>query len=392
MTTHSSPRPMLMIPGPIEISDAALAASQGRPLSHLDPELIERFGASLRKMRAVWQAAPSSQPFVLSGGGTLAMEAVACNLVDPGERVVVIDTGYFGDRMADILRRRGAAVVRLTVPLDEALDLDRVERALDGRIKALFATHVDTSTGVRVDPEPLTELARANGALSVFDGVCATGAERFDMAGWGADVYLTASQKAIGLPAGLALWVASARAMRARANLAKPPPLTFDFEAWAPILQAYEQGEKRYLSTPATTLIPALDVSLDELLAEGMEAVFARHERAAAAMRAGFEVLGLEPLTGPKALKANTLSALRYPEGVGPELIARVREQGVVIAGGLHPAHKDHYFRVGHLGVVTQRPAALLCTIQALGQGLRDCGVAVDMPAAVEATERALRA
>ncbi|MCB9795751.1 MAG: alanine--glyoxylate aminotransferase family protein [Alphaproteobacteria bacterium] len=382
----SSARPLLMIPGPIEISEAALAAASGPPLSHLDPELIEHFGASLRAMRQVWRAAPTSQPFVLSGGGTLAMEAAACNLIDPGERVVVIDTGYFGDRMADILRRRGAAVVRLTVPLDEAVDLDRVERALDGRIKALFATHVDTSTGVRTDPGPLAELARANGALSVFDGVCATGAERFEMAEWGADLYLTASQKAIGLPAGLALWVASGRALRTRASLTKAPPLSLDFEAWRPVLQAYEAGEKRYLSTPATTLIPALRVSLEELLAEGMDEVFARHERAAAAMRAGFLALGLEELAGPAPLRANTLTALRYPEGVGPELLGRVRAHGVVIAGGLHPAHKDEYFRVGHLGVVTARPEALALTIRALGLGLADCGAKVDVEGAVSAT------
>jgi len=152
--------------------------------------------------------------------------------------------------------------------------IEALDSALDEtpNVRALIATHVDTSTAVRVDPKPLAALARERGILSIFDGVCATAAETFDMAGWGADVYLTASQKAIGLPPGLALMIASEAALEARkARAAAPPPMYLDWEQWLPVMRAYEERRPAYFSTPATNLILALDVGLREILAEGIE-------------------------------------------------------------------------------------------------------------------------
>ncbi|HLF55987.1 MAG TPA: aminotransferase class V-fold PLP-dependent enzyme, partial [Thermoanaerobaculia bacterium] len=294
-----------MIPGPVEISPAVLAASAAPPLGHLDPRFVGDFGAALGAMRRVWRAGPGAAPFVVAGGGTIAMEAAACNLIAPGERALVVSTGYFGDRMAEMLRRRGAEVTELEAPPGDApaeagVEVE-LERALLGRrpFRALFATHVDTSTGVRIDPEPLARLARRFDALSVFDGVCATAGERFEMAEWDADLYFTASQKALGLPAGLALWVASPRALEARSRLSAPPPLALDWDAWRPVFEGYESGKPGYFSTPPTTLVAALRVGLDELLAEAddpaaaMTAVWARHERAAQALRSAWRALEL---------------------------------------------------------------------------------------------------
>ena len=174
-------RDLLMIPGPVEVSPAVLEAAAAPPPSHTAPGLIDAFGTCLERMRRVWRASAESQPFVVAGGGTVAMEMAAANLVEPGERAVVVVTGYFGDRMAEMLRRQGAEVATVTAPVGDAPAADDVARALaGGSSKALFVTHVDTSTGVRIDPEPLARLAREAGALSVFDGVCATGGERFD--------------------------------------------------------------------------------------------------------------------------------------------------------------------------------------------------------------------
>ena len=224
----------------------------------------------------------------------------------------------------------------------------------------------------------------------LFDGVCATAAETFEMQRWGADVYLTASQKAIGLPPGLALLVASPKALEARAALESLPPMSLDFEQWLPIQRAYEARKPSYFSTPATTLVLALDVSLREQLAcrhgdlEGMPARFALHQRAADAMRAAWETMGLQLLPRPE-LAANTLSAIRYPEGVDASLPKRIAEHGVIVAGGLHPKVKAEYFRVGHMGAVVERPEALLRTVEAVAAGLSDCGHAVDAAAAREA-------
>ncbi len=217
--------PLLMIPGPVEVSPAVLAAFGAPPPGHTAAPLIEAFGTALERMRPVWQAGPESQPFVLAGGGTAAMEMVVANLTEPGDRVLVVATGYFSDRLAEMLRRQGAEVTAVGAAPGEAPEPDEVRGAITARgpFRALYATHVDTSTGVRIDPQPLARLAREHGMLSIFDGVCATAGERFAMAEWDADVYLTASQKALGLPPGLALLVASPRALAVRAARAALP-------------------------------------------------------------------------------------------------------------------------------------------------------------------------
>lgn len=380
-------RPLLMIPGPIEISDRVFDSTCVRPASHVSAGLIGDFSTALTSMRSVWMAAEDAQPFVVAGGGTLAMESVACNLVDPGETAVVVDTGYFGERMAEMLRRRGAIVHCVGAAPGGLPSLEAVEAVLMAHdVKALFATHVDTSTGVANDPAPLAALARAYGALSVFDGVCATAAERFEQANWDADVYLTASQKAIGLPAGLGLWVASARAMAARANLRVLPAMCLDWDQWTPIMRAYEARRPSYFSTPATTLIPALAESLTELLEDGMESVFSRHDRVARAMRAGWSAMGLSLV--PETSPACTLSAVRFPTGFSASdgIVPRIHARGVIVAGGLHPAIQAQYFRVGHMGEVTRHSAPLLRTVRAVGEALVESGYATDVETAVAAT------
>ncbi len=387
----ASRRPLLMIPGPIEVSPAVVAAAAGAPMSHVSPAIIASFGAALGDLRRVVLADAAAQPFVIAGSGTLAMEMAVANLVEAGDHAVVVNTGYFSDRIAEMLRRRGAEVTDVRAAIGDAPSLADVAAAMRSDTVVLVATHVDTSTGVRVDPAPLAALAAERGVLSVFDGVCATGGERFEMAAWGADVVLTASQKAIGLPVGLALLVASERAMRHRTGLRTEPPLVLDWLSWAPVMLAYEAGQPSYFATPATTLIPALQVGLRELLdladapADAMEAVFVRQHRVARAMRAAWATLGLELLPQRVALAADTLSALRYPPGVGPELVGQIAQRGVTVAGGLHPAAKATYFRVGHMGYTTTQPAWLETTVRAVGDALVACGHACDVERAVDA-------
>jgi alanine-glyoxylate transaminase/serine-glyoxylate transaminase/serine-pyruvate transaminase len=241
------------------------------------------------------------------------------------------------------------------------------------------------------DPEPLAGLARERGALSIFDGVCATAGERFEMEAWGADVYLTASQKAIGLPAGLALLVASGRALAARDARKAPPPLAHDWQAWLPVMQAYEARKPAYFATPPTNLILALAVGLEEILAHGMEARFALHERGARALRAAWSVLGLRPVPTRERNAASTLSALRFPAGVDASLPARVAERGVYVAGGLHPAIRSEYFRVGHMGYALTRTDFLMRCVEAVAGGLQSFGIAVDGESAVSAMLRTLQ-
>jgi alanine-glyoxylate transaminase/serine-glyoxylate transaminase/serine-pyruvate transaminase len=394
MTTQ---RRLLMIPGPIEVSPAVRDAFSVPPPGHLAPDLVEAFGASLEMMRRVWLAAPSSQPFAVPGSGTTAMEMAVANLIEPGDAAVVVNTGYFSDRMVEMLRRAGAEVVDLTAVPGEVPNVSRAEGAFEDiaragkTVKALFATHVDTSTGALCDPQPLAALARERGALSIFDGVCATAGERFEMEAWGADVYLTASQKAIGLPAGLALLVASERALAARDARTAPPPLGQDWHAWRPVMQAYEARKPAYFATPPTNLILALAVGLTEILADGMEARFSLHERGARALRAAWSALGLRPVPTREQNAAHTLSALRFPAGVDASLVARVAERGVHVAGGLLPAIRGEYFRVGHMGYALTRTDYLMRCVEAVAGGLASFGHAVDGEAALSAMLAALQ-
>jgi len=392
----SAARPLLMIPGPVELSPAVRACLAAPPPGHLAPELIAAFGSALSRMRRVWLAPPEAQPFVVAGSGTLAMDLAVSNVIEPGDLAVVVNTGFFSDRLAEMVRRAGATPIEVRAAVGDAPEPTAVEAALGaapGPVKALLATHVDTSTGVRLDPRPLALLARRADALFVLDGVCATGGEALDMAGWDIDVYLTASQKALGLPPGLALLVAGGRALAARAaRRAAPPPLGLDWAAWLPVMQAYEERRAAYFATPATSLVLALDVGLGEILEPGLEHRVRAHERAAAAMGAAWDALGLACIPRREALVASTLSALAYPPGVGPELLRAVLARGVTIAGGLHAAIRETYFRVGHMGWVATQPELLVRTARAIGAGLADCGARVDPAAAESAVSAALGA
>ncbi len=383
-----------MIPGPVEVSPAVVAAASVPPPSHTAPRLLEAFGSSIERMREVWRSGPGGQPIIVAGSGTLAMEMAAANLVEPGERAVVVSTGFFSERMAEILRRHGAEVTLVAGEVGDVPGLDAVREALakGPAAKALFATHVDTSTGVRVDPEPLCRLARETGALAVFDGVCATGGERFEMAQWGADLYFTGSQKAIGLPPGLALMVAGERALAAReARKAPAPALFLDWQSWLPVHRAYEERKPSYFATPATTLVMALAAGLGEILEGGLPARIEAHARTGAAMRAAWAALGLGTVPRHPAVTADTLSVLLFPPGVDASLLPRITQRGVVVAGGLHPAVKATSFRVGHMGYAVTRPDYLRRTVTAIAEALQEGGApAADPAAALKALDAGL--
>ncbi len=393
-------RPLLMIPGPVEVSPAVMQAFAAPPPGHTSPPVIAAFGEALERMRRVWQADPASQPFVVGGGGTVGMEMAAANLVAPGDRVLVVKTGYFSDRMAEILRRYGAETIEVGAQPGDAPTPDAVRQALaqataGGRpAKALFATHVDTSTGVRLDPQPFAQLARQQGMLSVFDGVCGAAGERFEMAAWDADVYFTGSQKALGLPPGLALMVASPRALAARQErTGPPPPMYLDWHVWQPVLRAYEERRPAYFSTPPTNLILALNAGLAEIENEGITARIDHHAATAAALRTAWRALGLRLLPLRDDLAANTLSALMLSEANAAidtaAVVASIATQGVAVATGLLPAFKSRYFRIGHMGYVLTQPHQLRRTITAVAAALTAQGMAPS-PAAEAAALEAL--
>ncbi len=271
-------RTLLMIPGPIEFEPAVLAAMGAPTTGHVAPDFIETFGQALERMRSVFMSS-DGQPFIVAGSGTLAMDLAGANLIEPGDKALVINTGFFSDRFALLLERYGAEVTQVTAPIGARPSTEEVEKVLrQQRFKLMTVTHVDTSTGVLNDVAALASLAHRYETLIVVDGVCSVAAEELRMTEWGADVVLTASQKAISVPPGLALLMAGPRAMAAF-NARRTPVANFyaDWANWLPVMQAYESRKASYFATPAVNSVWALNVSLGQLLAEGMEARFRRH-------------------------------------------------------------------------------------------------------------------
>ncbi len=367
-------RKLLMIPGPIEFEPAVLRALGSPTASHVAPNFIEIFGNSLELMKKVWKS-PSGQPFIIAGTGTLAMDLAGANLIEPGDKALVISTGYFGERFADLLTRYGAEVKILRAPVGEVVSEEEIENALKSdNYKLLTFTHVDTSTAVKVDPQPIGALGKKYNVLTVLDGVCSVAGEEIKQDEWGIDVVLTASQKAIGVPPGLALLVVSEKAMEAWKNRKTPVANYYaDWTNWLPIMTAYAERRPSYFGTPAVNLVAALEVSLKLILEEGMDARIQRHEKIAEAFRKSFAAMGLTVIPKKNTICANTLSAPYFPNGIdGAALLKEIGNAGVILAGGLLPEIRGNYFRVGHMGAVNQ--ADVLATIGAIEAGLQKCG------------------
>jgi len=362
-----------MIPGPIEFEPAVLQALGAPTSSHVAPDFINSFGNCIELMRKIWQS-PTGQPFIIAGSGTLAMDMAAANLIESNDNVLVLSTGYFGERYAEITKRYGANVTILTTEPGTTIPLEKIETELAKKsYKIITITHVDTSTGVLFDPKPIAEIAKKYNTLSILDGVCSVAGEEIKQEEWGIDIVLTASQKAIGVPPGLALLMVSKKAMESFKNRKSPVGNYYaDFTNWLPIMNAYENRQASYFGTPPVNLIAALEVSLQQIVAEGMETRFIRHIKIATAFREAMLALGLLLLPTNKNHSANTLTATYYPKGIdATTFLQKIGNNNVIVAGGLLPSLKTQYFRVGHMGSVNNND--ILATIGAIESCLIAC-------------------
>jgi alanine-glyoxylate transaminase/serine-glyoxylate transaminase/serine-pyruvate transaminase len=363
-----------MIPGPIEFEPSVLRAMGEVTTSHVAPGFIETFSNCLSYMKEIWKA-PTGQPFILSGSGTLAMDVAIANLIEKGDNALVISTGYFGERFIDILNCYGANVTVIKSSLGGVVALSEIEAELKRKdYKLITITHVDTSTGVIVDPKPIAELAKRYNSLSVLDGVCSVAGEEMEMEAWGLDVVFTGTQKAIGVPPGLALLVASCKAIETWSNRKTPVQSYYsDWKNWLPIMEAYHKKKPSYFGTPAVNLIKALEVSLNIILNEGVDARVTKHKKYAHAFRKAIESISLEIIPVSEDVASNTLSAVYYPENIdGNKFIKHVSDYGVIIAGGLLADIKSTYFRVGHMGSINT--CDLISVLSAIEYSLNKTG------------------
>ncbi|KAI9819423.1 MAG: hypothetical protein M1832_003986 [Thelocarpon impressellum] len=377
--------PTLLVPGPIEFDDAVLQSMSHYSESHVSQPFVAVFGEVLSMLRKLFQTtAPASQPFVVSGSGTLGWDMVAANLAEPGDEALVLHTGYFADSFAACFAAYGVKATQLKAPIGSRPSLPEIEAALrEKHYKILTVTHVDTSTGVLSDVKGVAELVHrvSPDTLIVVDAVCAVASEELHFDDWGLDVVLTASQKGIGCPAGLSIMMTSGRAMEAL-KARKTPPSTYyaSMLNWLPVMQNYEAKTASYFATPSPQLIHALHTALTQILSQGpLSQRFEKHRLASARVKSTVASLGLRQLAADPAAQANGMTAFYLPENVSAaELLPKLLARGVVFAGGLHKEIAARYIRIGHMGVSATDPGRgdVERAVDALRAALAEAGYA----------------
>lgn len=348
---------LLVIPGPIEVADDVLFANAHPSMSHVSPDFIPVFGDCIRMTREILFS-KDAQPFLISGSGTLGWDQVAANLVEPGEKALVLHTGYFGDSFEECLTTYGAEVRQLKADVGGVVPLAELEKALQAdKYKVVTFTHVDTSTAVLSDAKSIAETVKrvSPDTLVVLDGVCSVASEEIRMDDWGLDIVLTATQKGLGVPPGLSVLVASQKAVKTfQSRKTRVTSYYASWKKWLPIMNAYEAGKPGYFATPPVNLIYAYHASLTRITKAqpSLEERFALHRAASKRIKDAVTELGLKQVPTDPKYAANGMTAVYYPDGVGAaDVVPRFGKRDVVIAGGLHAAIKDKYFRIGHMGI-----------------------------------------
>jgi serine---pyruvate transaminase len=372
----------LMTPGPTPAPPEVLAAIAQPVIHHRGPDYRKLYSEALARLREVFRT--EQEVLLFGGSGSGAMESGAANVLSPGDPVLVVSAGYFGERWAAIAKAYGAEVDHLRYAWGEIPSADDVAARLREREAAiLFFTHSETSTGVVIDPQPFAAVARDAGALSAVDAVSSLGAVPFETDAWGIDVVASGAQKALMTPPGLSM-VSASEAAWARAAEATSPRYYWDWER-----TRKGQATLDAPVTPPVSLVAGLNVALGMLLEEGLEGAFDRHRRLGRACREGVKAMGLE-LSSPDDDSSAVVTAVRAPEGIDSgELVLLLRDRhGVTLAPGQGEL-KGKIFRIGHIGYydvfdITTALAAVELALVELGAEI-ERGVAVSR--ALEAFE-----
>ncbi len=373
----------LMIPGPTPVPETVLLAMARHPIGHRSADfqaIVKRTTAQLK-----WLHQTSSEVLVLAGSGTAAMEAGIINVLSKGDRVLCGDNGKFGERWVKVAKAYGLDVQVIKAEWGQPLDPEAFRAALEAdtekRIRAVILTHSETSTGVINDLETIACHVRAHGqALSIADCVTSLGATKVPVDDWGLDVVGSGSQKGYMMPPGLAFVAMGPRAWEAyeRSDL---PKFYLDLGKYRKSAAADSNP-----FTPAVNLYFALQASLEIMQAEGLEAIFARHERHRRATMAAMKAIGL-PLYAAEGHGSPAITAVA-PEGLDAEVLRKkVKERYDILLAGGQDHLKGKVFRIGHLGFVCDRDvltavAAIEASLQELGAAVKPVGAGVAAAAA----------
>ncbi len=367
-------RQILAIPGPTPVDPRVLRVLSKPTLSHRDPAFADLFGETLRNLKKIFLCEPG-QAVVVAGSGTLAMEMAVINFLEEGDHLLVVNTGYFGDRFVEIFSRHGVKIDQLNVPVGHIPSKDQVREALEKEdYKLLTVQHVDTSIGVSNDIKGIGEVANEFDTLVVVDGVCSISGCEFKQDDWKIDVCFTGSQKALAVPPGLAIVMINEDAVQAlNERKTLTPNYYCDLSRWLPIMQGYEEGKAGYFATPPVNMIYSLHESVNQILDEGLEKRIRRHSIISRAVKEAVHALSLDCLPVSNEVAANTVTAPYYPPKVdGKRFHEIVRREGVVLAGGVLKDLREKYFRIGHMG--NMGSSEILAIVGAIEKGLSACG------------------
>jgi aspartate aminotransferase-like enzyme len=370
---------MLMIPGPTPVPEKVLLAMAKHPIGHRSGDFSEIIGELTENLK--WLHQTHNDVLMLTVSGTGAMEAGMINFLSPGDRIVVGVNGKFGERWSQIGSTYGLQVEEITAEWGKPLDPEAFRVVLEGdhkrEIKAVIITHSETSTGVINDLKTINQYVKAHGeALIIVDAVTSLGAFNVPIDEWGLDVVASGSQKGFMIPPGLGFVSVSAKAWEAYQK-ATLPRFYLD-------LGKYRKNAAKNSTpfTPPVNLMYGLQVALQMMKAEGLENIFARHQRLTEATRAGIKALGLN-LFAPDGAASTAVTAVD-PTPFDAEKIRGIMRKrfDIALAGGQDHL-KGKIFRIGHLGFVCDRDilaalASLEATLQELGaEGIKSgAGVA----------------
>jgi aspartate aminotransferase-like enzyme len=340
----------LRIPGPTPCPNEVLQVMSRQMINHRGPQFGQILTDVTAKLKQLFQT--KSDVFLLTGSGTGGLEATIVNTLSPGDKVLSVSIGVFGERFGAIAEKFGAEVVPLRFEWGTAADADAVRRALkaEPKIKAVLVTHNETSTGVTNDLASISSIVKEFDKLLLVDAISSLGSINLPVDEWHCDVTVTGSQKGWMVPPGLAMVSVSQEAWQAHQR-AKMPRFYWDFA------KAKDYLEKTPAQTPWTPVIPvffALQVALDMMLKEGLANVFARHARVGKAARDGAKSLGLS-LFAEESHASDTVTSVAATNGLETKKMLKIlREEHQVILSGGQQKLDGKIFRIGHLGWVTE--------------------------------------
>ncbi|MBN1369330.1 MAG: alanine--glyoxylate aminotransferase family protein [Dehalococcoidaceae bacterium] len=338
----------LRIPGPTPCPPEVLKAMGWQMINHRGPQFAQYLKDVTSGLKTIFQT--ENDVLVLSASGTGGLEAAIVNTLSPGDKVLSVSIGVFGDRFATIARTYGAEVIPIKFEWGKAAEVAPIEDALkaDPDIKAVLVTHNETSTGVTNDLEPIARVVKGAGKLLLVDAISSMGSINLPVDNWGLDVTVTGSQKGWMVPPGLTMLSVSPEAWKANRE-AKMPRFYFDFEK---AKKYAEKGQTPW--TPTVSVVYGLSVALKGLLEEGLENIFARHHKLAEMTRENVKSMGLK-LFADEKYASDTVTSVAATNGLDGKLLTKImREEYDIVLGGGQMSLEGKIFRIGHLGWVEE--------------------------------------